>query len=217
MLKPYIERVDETGDHAHDKDLAISQPPEEIGSDSDLQDAEEVTDCEDLHTSASEEAGAKPDIAATVVLKDGDGAVDDSELIEVCPLTSMQSWEDVKVNDQLSKSQKVEVRKLLQEQSDVLTTLPGYTTLEEHLIITTTSDPIREKPYPLPYSQREVVEQEVREMLKMGIIRKSKSPYAAPPVLVKKPDGSVRFCVNYKKLNQVTVFDGEPMPCPEDV
>ena len=54
-------------------------------------------------------------------------------------------------------------------------------------------------------------------MLKMGIIQKSKSPYAAPPVLVKKPDGSVRFCVNYKKLNQVTVFDGEPMPCPEDV
>ena len=116
MLKPYIERVDETGDHAHDKDLSISQPPEEIGSDSDLQDAEEVTDCEDLHTSASEEAAAKPEIAATVVLKDGDGAVDDSKLIEVCPLTSMQSWEDVKVNDQLSKSQKVEVRKLLQEQ-----------------------------------------------------------------------------------------------------
>ncbi len=53
-------------------------------------------------------------------------------------------------------------------------------------------------------------------MLSMGIIRKLKSPYAAPPVLVKKPDGSVRFCVNYKKMNSVTVFDGEPMPSPDD-
>ena len=60
---------------------------------------------------------------------------------------------------------------------------------------------------------------EVEAMLKMGVIRKSKSPYAAPPVLVKKPDGSVRFCVNYKKLNSLTIFDGEPgpMPCPEDI
>ena len=54
-------------------------------------------------------------------------------------------------------------------------------------------------------------------MLKMGVVRKLKSPYAASPVLVKKPDGSVRFCVNYKKLNSVTIFDGEPMLCPEDI
>ena len=54
-------------------------------------------------------------------------------------------------------------------------------------------------------------------MLKINITKPSKSPYAAPPVFVKKPDGSVSFCVNYKKLNQVTIFDGEPMPCPEDV
>ena len=81
----------------------------------------------------------------------------------------------------------------------------------------TTEEPVRAKLYPIPYSQREVVAKEVNEMLKLNIVRPSKSPYAAPPVLVKKPDGSVRFCVNYKKLNQVTVFDGEPMPCPEDV
>ena len=71
--------------------------------------------------------------------------------------------------------------------------------------------------YPIPYSQREIMNKEVEAMLKMGVVRKSKSPYAASPVLVKKPDGSVRFCVNYKKLNSVTIFDGELRPCPEDI
>jgi hypothetical protein len=73
------------------------------------------------------------------------------------------------------------------------------------------------KPYPLPYAVRETVREEVKEMLKLGIIRPSNSPYAAPPVIVDKPDGSKRFCVNYQKLNSVTLFDGEPMPNPDDL
>jgi hypothetical protein len=54
-------------------------------------------------------------------------------------------------------------------------------------------------------------------MEKMGIIRPSKSPYAAPPIIVKKPDGSNRFCVNYIRLKACTVFDGEPMPDLESI
>ncbi len=54
-------------------------------------------------------------------------------------------------------------------------------------------------------------------MLKLGVIRPSNSPYSAPPVIVDKPDGTKRFCVNYTKLNSVTVFDGEPMPNPDEI
>ena len=156
--------------------------------------------------------------AASLVLKDGIGdEADNMELIDVCPLKATQSWKDVTISTGLLESQRKEIMKLLEEQKDVLSTIPGHTKIEKHTITTTTTEPIRDKMYPLPYSQRQVMRKEVEEMLTMKVIRKSKSPYAAPPVLVKKPDGSVRFCVNYKKLNSVTVFDGEPMPNPDDV
>ena len=54
-------------------------------------------------------------------------------------------------------------------------------------------------------------------MISAGIVRESDSPYASPMVVVKKKDGSNRICVNYRKLNQITVTDPEPMTTAEDL
>ncbi|KAF6022821.1 hypothetical protein EB796_018855 [Bugula neritina] len=54
-------------------------------------------------------------------------------------------------------------------------------------------------------------------MLRMGVIRLSTSPYASPTVIVKKLDGSNRICIDYCKLNRVSVFDLEPMVKTDDV
>ena len=54
-------------------------------------------------------------------------------------------------------------------------------------------------------------------MLNMGVIRKSSSPYASPVVIVKKKNGSNRICVDYRKLNKVTISDPEPMKTSEDL
>ena len=51
----------------------------------------------------------------------------------------------------------------------------------------------------------------------MQIIQKTNSPYAAPVVIVRKKDGSNRVCIDFRKLNKVTVFDPEPMTSLEDV
>ena len=77
--------------------------------------------------------------------------------------------------------------------------------------------PIRQHPYRVPLAMREVVKKEIDKMLELGIIQPSASPRASPVVLFEKKDGEVRFCVDYRKLNQVARFDVYPMPRVEEV
>jgi len=63
------------------------------------------------------------------------------------------------------------------------------------------------------------IEEEMKNMIQMDIIETSDSPFAAPIVIVwkRKKDGSNRFCIDYRQLNRITVFDVEPMPNAEDI
>ncbi|KAL8584417.1 hypothetical protein ACOMHN_032037 [Nucella lapillus] len=63
----------------------------------------------------------------------------------------------------------------------------------------------------------EIVKKEVQSMLDFCVIEKTSSPYSAPIVLVRKKDGKVRFCIDYRKLNKIIVFDSEPMPDVEQM
>ena len=93
----------------------------------------------------------------------------------------------------------------------------GTTTKAEHLIDTGGSHPIKQLPRRLPNVLREEVNRQVGEMLDSGVIRPSKSPWASPIVLVKKKDGTWRFCVDFRKLNDVTVKDSFPLPQINDL
>jgi len=57
----------------------------------------------------------------------------------------------------------------------------------------------------------------IEEMLDSGIVRNSRSPYAYPIVMVKKPDGTCRMCVDYRALNQRTVKDKYPIPIIDEL
>ncbi|XP_068205216.1 uncharacterized protein [Palaemon carinicauda] len=72
-------------------------------------------------------------------------------------------------------------------------------------------------PYPVPYGVRASLRKEIKDMLDMGIIQESASPYASPVVMVKKSDGSNRVCIDFRKLNRITIFDPEPMVTADDV
>ena len=87
----------------------------------------------------------------------------------------------------------------------------GRTSVVKHSI-ETSGYPIRQPVRRLPESTRGAVDQEVQKMLKQGVIRPSTSPWSSPVVLVRKKDGSWRFCVDYRKVNSVTHRDAYPLP-----
>ena len=118
----------------------------------------------------------------------------------------------------LSEVQMDELKAVFQAHADILTTRPGVFSGNLMLEIPLTSDvPIRRKMYNLPFSSKEVVEKEIQVMLDLEIIEPSKSPYSSPVVLVRKKDGSCRFCIDFRGLNKITVFDAEPIPNVEDL
>ena len=71
--------------------------------------------------------------------------------------------------------------------------------------------PFRSQPYRAGPKQRELIETEINRQLEMGVITPSKSEWASPVLLVPKSDGSWRFCVDYRRLNQMTLKDSYPL------
>ena len=69
------------------------------------------------------------------------------------------------------------------------------------------------RPYRVPEAQKERIEKCIDDMLDQGVIRPSASPRASPVVLVKKPDGSDRFCADFKRVKAITKKDSYPLPC----
>ena len=81
----------------------------------------------------------------------------------------------------------------------------GETTLAYHYANLTSDIPVRANYYRAPPPKvREELDRETDRLLAAGIIRESNSPYCAPIVLVKKPDGSWRYCTDFRKLNRIT-------------
>jgi len=77
--------------------------------------------------------------------------------------------------------------------------------------------PIRCKPYPTPVKHREVIDRTIEDMLQAKIIEPSNSSWAFPVVLVKKADGSLRFCVDFRKLNAIVKSSAWPMPRVDEI
>lgn len=96
-----------------------------------------------------------------------------------------------------------------------INTLPT-TTFVRHTIDTADAPPVKSRPYRVSPAERAVIEQHVTDMLQKKVIEHSSSPWSSPVVLVKKQDGSWRFCVDYQRLNSVTRKDAYPLPRIDD-
>lgn len=91
-----------------------------------------------------------------------------------------------------------------------------HTNLVLHDIDTREARPVRRRPRRLPLAKRLAAQEKIEEMLRAGIIEPSNSPWAAPVVLVQKKDGTWRFCVDFRRLNDITRKDSYPLPRIDD-
>ena len=73
------------------------------------------------------------------------------------------------------------------------------------------------KHYRTPIKNREVIDTAINEMLDADVIKRSRSPWSFPVVIVDKKDGSKRFCVDFRKLNQITKKNSYPLPLIDDI
>lgn len=106
--------------------------------------------------------------------------------------------------------QKTELNSLVSQFSDVFHEWPGQTRITQHEIRTPPGVVVRQRPYRVPEARRLAIE--ITRMQELGVIEPSRSPWASPIVMVPKPDGTLCFCNDFRRLNEVSSFDGYPMP-----
>ena len=124
-----------------------------------------------------------------------------------------ESWLDDATLTHLDAKTQDQVISLLREFRDICDGRLGALQGAEHRIeLVDGTKPIFQQPYRCGIERRKAEEAEVRRMLQAEVIEPSTSEWASPVILVPKPDGSLRFCVDYRKLNAVTKRDSYPMP-----
>ncbi|GJV60973.1 ATP-dependent DNA helicase PIF1-like protein [Tanacetum coccineum] len=114
----------------------------------------------------------------------------------------------------------LEIEQLLEEFETIFqvpSTLPPHWCIDHRIQLFPNTKPVNVRPYRYPHYQKGEMEKLVNEMLSQGTIRISHSPFSSPVLLVKKKDGSYRFCVDYRALNEVTVKDKFPIPTADEM
>ncbi len=105
-----------------------------------------------------------------------------------------------------------ELQGLLGTYDDVFSDSPGSTDRVKMTIETGDSEPIRQTPYSVPLGIREKVKKELESLEEQGVIERCRSNWASPLVPVRKPDGNIRLCIDYRRLNDVTTKEPYYIP-----
>lgn len=111
-----------------------------------------------------------------------------------------------------SDSQKLELEDLILEFSSEDSSRLGATNMMEHVIDTGDAVPIKQRHYPASRPIQSFINSELDKMLQMDVVEPSSSAWSNPIVVVKKSSGDYRFCLDFRKLNELTKKDAYPLP-----
>ena len=117
----------------------------------------------------------------------------------------------------LERKERKRLRKLIGNFKDVLQSKPGKTKSTCIEIKTGDAYPIHMTAYRVAPRRLPLLEEEIKTLLREGIIEPSNSQWAFPAILVPKPGGAVTLCIDYRKLNKVTIPDKFPIPLIDDL
>jgi len=146
--------------------------------------------------------------------------LEEEELYQQMKLISEPLYQTTDIEDiDLTDEEQQQINSILAEYADILDdSIPGKTNVIQHEINVENNRPIALKPYyrrsPI---EKEFIKNEIDKMIKQDIISPSDSPWSAPVIVVKKKGGKLRFCVDYRQLNKVTIEDQFPLPRIDDL
>ncbi|MCH79841.1 retrotransposon protein, partial [Trifolium medium] len=132
----------------------------------------------------------------------------------------LKSTETTDIFKELPTNIEPEIAILLHTYKDLFKTpsaLPPSRSHNHSIPLIEGANPVKVKSYRYPHSQKEQIERMVQDMLQQGIIQPSTNPFSSPIVLVKKKDGTWRFCTNYRALNALTIKDSFPIPTVDEL
>ncbi len=112
------------------------------------------------------------------------------------------------------------IRRVLEAHQSVLqkpTSLPPQRDFDHPIRMKDEAAAVNVPPYRYAHFQKGEIERQVDEMLSQGLIRHSSSPFSSPVLLVRKKDGSWRFCTDYRALNEATIKDRFPIPTVDEM
>ncbi|CAF5204941.1 unnamed protein product, partial [Rotaria magnacalcarata] len=117
----------------------------------------------------------------------------------------------------VSIEEQVQLSNPIQSFPQVFTKTPGRTSkIKHHIDLIPGTKARNSAPYRYTPASRKIIDDKLDEMLEQHVIIPSKSPWASPVVLALKKDGLYRLCIDYRKLNEVTVRDAYPIPRIDD-
>ena len=134
------------------------------------------------------------------------------DLPEICTWGQKEDAADIEFGEALTSDPNRELQLMVERFSKIFLDHRGNTNLAEHRIDLTSDMHVRQTPYPVPFALRPSLKKELQQMEDLGIIRKSDSPYASRVVVVKKKDGNNCICIDFRRLNKITVTDPQLVP-----
>ena len=141
-------------------------------------------------------------------------------LEEIASEQKQHPLDKVKISPTLTEEQKRLGEELISKYQDIFSTGDldiGHYTEVKHRIDLHDPTPFKERYRRIPPSMFQEVKDHLQQLLACGIIRRSHSPWTSNVVLVRKKDGSLRMCIDFRALNRRTVKDAYALPRVEDI